>query len=82
MELLWFLIALACCCMAYLIEKRRWTTLVRTTDREWYLQWRAYLDSHDVPYQAKVYTTVQDHEIVTIYKIKVLSRQSSHLKAP
>ncbi|MBO8164025.1 MAG: hypothetical protein H0Z34_09955 [Brevibacillus sp.] len=82
MELLWFLVVLICSYTAYLIEKRRWTTLVRTTDRERYLQWRTYLDHRGIPYRAKVYTTVQENEIVTIYKIKVLSRQVSRLKAP
>ncbi|UFJ40919.1 hypothetical protein LOK74_23520 [Brevibacillus humidisoli] len=82
MELLWLLLALTCSLVAYLIEKKRWTTLVRTTDQQWYQQWCEHLDRLDIPYQAKTFTIVQGDEIETIYKIKVLSQQASQVKAP
>ncbi|WP_126425013.1 hypothetical protein [Brevibacillus marinus] len=82
MGLFWFLLALACSFAAYLLEKKRWTTLVRTTEQKEFQQWCAQLDSLGIPYQAKTSILVQEHQPLTIYKIKVLARQAGRVKAP
>lgn len=82
MELFWFLLALACSYAVYLLEKKRWTTVVRTTEQNEFRRWCTYLDSLAIPYQVKTSILVEGHQPKMVYKIKVHTRQAWRVKAP
>jgi hypothetical protein len=81
-DLFVFVIALACSLAAYLVEKRCWKTIVRTTDEAVFRRWCSYLEEIEAPYRTKKYVTLEGDSLKRVYKCKVLVREASKVKAP
>lgn len=82
MEFLGIILALLGALVAYLIEKKWWTTLIKTKDPVQYQQLCRYLDQEGVPYRTATYTTVHGDSIQTVYQLRVLIREMRRVKAP
>ncbi|WP_139491945.1 hypothetical protein [Brevibacillus dissolubilis] len=77
MEFLSAILAVACSFIAYFIEKSMWMTIVSTTDKAAYKEWRQRLDEIGVAYHVKKTITLENDNLKRKYKIKIHVREAA-----
>ncbi|QDX92348.1 hypothetical protein EEL32_15700 [Brevibacillus laterosporus] len=79
MEIFFLAMALACSLIAYLFEERLWVTMLRTTDKNEFVQWCKHLEERGVEYHSKKRLIHENHAWVKVYKVKVPKEQASRV---
>ncbi|WP_232699900.1 hypothetical protein [Brevibacillus daliensis] len=82
MDILYLLMALACSFLVYLLEKRCWIQLLRTSDEGEFHQWCKHLDEQNIHYWVKNRMIRDGESWVNIYKIMVPKEQASRVNTP
>lgn len=82
MEIFFLAMALACSLIAYLFEERLWVTILRTTDKNEFVQWCKHLEERGVEYHSKKRLIHENHAWVKVYKVKVPKEQASRVNVP